>query len=75
METIHLVQPFDRTRSGLLPRKPVQLESAELALARAEREAEACDGVIAYSMDVDEVGGEYSDPRVLFKAGEVPDLH
>ena len=41
---------------------------------RAETIAPQYAGVVAYSMDLDEVGGESSTPRVLFCAGEVPEL-
>jgi hypothetical protein len=74
METIHLVQPFDRTRGGLMPRLVLQYKSADEAARRAGLLAEQHAGVIAYSMDVDEDGGDYSAPRVLFEAGEVPEL-
>jgi hypothetical protein len=74
METIYVVQPFDRATKGLVPGQVSQFKSADEAARRAERLAEKHAGVIAYSIDVDEESGEYGTPRVLFKAGEVPEL-
>lgn len=74
METIHIVQPFERTRGGLMPRMAMQFSTAERAATRADAIAADYAGVVAYSMEVDEVGGDYSDPVVHFSAGEVPEL-
>lgn len=74
METIHIVQPFTRVRSHLMPALAQQFSSADAAAWRAGIIANDYAGIVAYSMDVDEDGGEYSDPIVLFKAGEVPEL-
>lgn len=74
METIHVVQPFDRIKKGLMPRQVLQTKTAEEAAARAERIAGQHAGVVAYSMDVDELAGDYSEPRVLVMLGEVPEL-
>lgn len=74
METIHIVQPFLRVRSGLVPSLAQQFSTADAAARRAEMVAADYAGIVAYSMDVDEVGGEYGTPVVHFKAGDVPDL-
>ena len=74
METIHVVQPFDRAGKGLIPGQVSQFKSADEAARRAERMADKHAGIIAYSMDVDEESGEYGTPRVLFKSGDVPEL-
>lgn len=74
METIHIVQPFDRVKNALKPGPVLQFKTAGEAERRAERLAEKHAGIVAYSMDVDEDGGDYSTPRVLFQAGEVPEL-
>ena len=74
METIHIVQPFTRTRSGLLPSLAQQFNSPEAAAERAEVIAGEYAGVVAYSMDVDEIAGDYGTPKILFKAGDVPDM-
>lgn len=74
-ETIHIVQPFARpARQGFMPKLPQQFATAEEAAQRAEVIASSYAGVIAYSMDVDEDAGEYSDPRVLARYGELPEF-
>lgn len=74
-ETIHIVQPFTRPKGqGFLPKLALQFKTAGEATIRAEAIASTYAGVIAYSMDVDEVAGEYSDPRVLATYGDVPEL-
>ncbi|HEY8587291.1 MAG TPA: hypothetical protein VIL60_11290 [Rhodanobacter sp.] len=74
METIHVVQPFERVRNGLKPGQVLQFKTADEAARRAERLADKHAGIIAYSMDVDEDSGDYGTPRVLFKSGDVPEL-
>jgi hypothetical protein len=75
METIHLVQAFSRGKRGaLVADKPQQYKTAEEAERRAGRMVDGVAGVMAYSMEVDEESGDYGTPKVLFSAGEVPDL-
>ena len=74
METIHVVQPFDRVNNGLKPSQVLQFKTADEAARKAEKLADKHAGVVAYSMDVDEESGEYGTPRVLFESGDVPEL-
>jgi len=74
VETIHIVQPFARARASLVPAAAQQFSSPDAAATRAEVIAPQYAGVVAYSMDVDEAGGEYGTPRILFRKGDVPDL-
>jgi hypothetical protein len=74
METIHVVQPFDQMGQRLVPGQVLQFKTADEAARRAERLAEKHAGIVAYSMDVDEDGGDYGTPRVLFQSGDVPEL-
>lgn len=74
METIHVVQPFDRVGTVLKPSQVLQFKTADEAARRAGRLADKHAGVVAYSMDVDEDSGDYGTPCVLFQAGDVPDL-
>jgi hypothetical protein len=74
METVHVVQPFDRVKNGLKPGQVLQFKSADEAARRAALMAGKHAGVVAYSMDVDEESGHYGTPRVLFESGEVPEL-
>jgi len=75
METIHLVQAFSHSKRGVLVAdKPQQYKTAQEAARRAERMVDSVAGVLAYSMEVDEESGDYGSPKVLFSAGEVPEL-
>jgi len=74
METIHVVQPFDRVRNGLKPGQVLQFKTADEATRRAGSLAGQPAGIVAYSMDVDEDSGDYGTPRVLFESGDVPEL-
>ncbi|HEU0197856.1 hypothetical protein [Rhodanobacter glycinis] len=74
METIHVVQPFDHAKQGLKAGQVLQFKTGDEAARRAALMADKHAGVIAYSMDVDEEGGDYGTPRVLFQSGEVPEL-
>ena len=74
METIHVVQPFDRVKNGLKPSQVLQFKTADEAARRAGLLADKHAGVVAYSMDVDEDSGDYGTPRVLFESGDVPEL-
>jgi hypothetical protein len=57
-----------------MPRLVLQFKSGDEAARRAALLADKHAGVIAYSMDVDEEGGDYGAPRVLFRVGDVPEL-
>ena len=74
METVHVVQPFDRVKNGLKPGQVLQFKTADEAARRAALMAGKHAGIVAYSMDVDEESGDYGTPRVLFQAGDVPEL-
>ena len=74
METIHVVQPFDRVKNGLKPGQVLQFKTADEAARRARLMADKHAGIVAYSMDVDEESGDYGAPLVLFQSGEVPEF-
>lgn len=75
METVHIVQPFTRAaKQGLLPKMAMQFSDPDEATTRAAEIATKYAGVIAYTMEIDDAAGEYSDPRVLLRIGDVPDL-
>lgn len=57
-----------------MPAAAQQFSSPDAAATRAEIIAPQYAGIVAYSMDVDEAGRKYSTPRMLFRAGEVPDI-
>lgn len=74
METIHVAQPFDWVSRQLKPAPVLQFKTADEAARRAALLADKHAGIVAYSMDIDEESGDYGTPRVLFKAGDVPEL-
>jgi hypothetical protein len=75
METQYIVQGFvtgKRGRVEALP--PASYKSEDEARRRAAKLGETCLGVIAFAQSADAEAGEYADPIILEKIGEVPDL-
>jgi hypothetical protein len=71
--TYYGVQPFEsaaRGRSKVLA--PVVAQSASEAVRRAERLAAEKGGAIAFSRTGDPTFGEFDDPVILGRFGEVP---
>jgi hypothetical protein len=72
--TLYVVQAFDTDADGeLVAHQPQSCSSASLAKRTAEILAKDAAGVIAWSRDGDPDLGEYEEPRILFKAGLLPD--
>lgn len=75
METIYFVQGFVAGKRGqLAAMSAVAVQTESQALARAERLGETCKGVLAWSQTADVDAGEYGDPVVLARVGDVPDM-
>jgi len=72
MPTLYYVQGFRLKGRKLEPDQPQSARSAEAAIASAERIAPSRAGVWAYSADVDVEADTYDEPKVLFKAGTLP---
>lgn len=75
METQYIVQGFvagKRGRVEALP--PASYKTEDEARRRAVRLAETCQGVIAFAQSADAEAGEYADPIILERIGDVPDL-
>ena len=53
---------------------PAEQQSEERAVRTAQTLAEKHTGVIAWSREANPALGDYGDPTVLFKAGDVPDM-
>jgi hypothetical protein len=71
--SIFLVQVFEAGPSGQLKYLPVQeAPSPSVAIRRAEKAAESAAGAVAVRRDGDADSGEYSEPVVLARFGEVP---
>ena len=75
METQYIVQGFvagKRGRVEALP--PMAFKTEDEARRRAARLGETCQGVIAFAQSADPEAGEYADPIILERHGEVPEL-
>jgi hypothetical protein len=73
-ETIYVVQGFTAGKRGSLKAmQPLMFPTESQARSRAERMGEACVGVMAFAQTADIDAGEYSDPVMLVRAGQVPD--
>ncbi len=72
-EILYLVQAFTAGRGkALKSEQSVSCKSAEEARRSAERLAPLRLGVVAYSAAADIELGDYDDPVVIFKAGQLP---
>jgi len=75
METIYFVQGFVAGKRGQLAAIPaVALQTESQAVAKAERLGETCVGALAWRQTADVEAGEYGDPVVLARVGQVPEL-
>jgi hypothetical protein len=72
--TYFVVQPFEMSAKGRYKvGQPVQAQSADQALRRAERLAKEQGGAIAFSRKGDPEFGDFEDAVLLGRFGEVPD--
>ena len=73
-ETVYIVQSYVRGRgNGLKAEQQVGCKTAEEARRKAERLGPLRAGVVAFSASADVELGDYDDPVILFRAGELPD--
>lgn len=76
MKTTYIVQTFTRQGTGrksrLVNDSPMQFNSADEAIRRAEKFSKTKLGVIAISQQYDEDTGEMGEGKVLAQFGEVP---
>jgi len=71
--TYYAVQPFEnvpRGKSKVLP--PVVVSSSDEALRRADRLAKERGGAIAFSRSGDMESGDFDEPVILGRFGDVP---
>lgn len=77
MKTAFIVQSFTRQGSGkdskIFSDPPIQCNTLEEAINRAERFSEIRSGVIAISQKYDEDTGDYGELKILAKHGEIPE--
>ena len=72
-ETVYIVQSYVRGRgNGLKAEQQVGCKTAEEARRKAERLGPLRAGVVAFSASADVELGDYDDPVILFRAGELP---
>ena len=74
-ETIYFVQGFKAGKRGqITAMQAVALQTESQAIAKAERLGETCVGALAWRQTADVEAGEYGEPVVLARIGEVPEL-
>lgn len=72
-ETVYVVQSYVRGRGkGLKAEQQVGCKTAAEALRKAERLGPLRLGVVAFSASADVELGDYDDPVILFRSGELP---
>lgn len=72
-ETIYVVQGFEAGKRGTLKAmQPMTFTTESQARSRAERMGATCVGVIAFEQTADVDAGEYADPVVLCRLGQLP---
>ena len=71
-ELLFVVQPFNGTKDALVPAAPMAAKSESEAKARARNISHRYAGVVAYSRFGDAELGEYDEPIVLAKFGNIP---
>jgi hypothetical protein len=75
METQYIVQGFVAGKRGRVEAlAPMAFKTEDEARRRASRLGETCQGVIAFAQSADPEAGEYADPVVFERIGEIPDL-
>ena len=72
-ETVYIVQSYKAGRGkSLKAEQQVGCKTAEEARRKAERLGPLRAGVVAFSASADVELGDYDDPVILFRAGELP---
>ena len=72
-ETVHIVQSYVAGRGrGLKAEQQIGCKTAEEALRKAERLSPLRPAVVAFSASADVELGDYDDPVILFRSGELP---
>ena len=75
MEKVYLVRVFYEVYGGMRADKPLLYLSESMARKRGEMLARDRDGVLVYAQAADADEGQYSEPMIIAKYGQVPDLH
>ncbi len=72
MGTLYVVQGFCEVGGDIIADKPILHGMEQLARTRGELLAGRRDGVLVYAQAADIDRGEYSEPVILAKYGQVP---
>ncbi len=72
MGTLYVVQGFCEVGGDIISDKPILHGMEQLARTRGELLAGRRDGVLVYAQAADIDRGEYSEPVILAKYGQVP---
>jgi len=72
MQTIYVVETYKESGGEVRPERAVICRNDQDAIGRAWAFSASAVGVVAYSQDVDLDLGEYAEPIVLARYGEVP---
>ena len=71
-ETAYIVQSFFKQGRKLVADQARKMKTAEAAVDSAKRLEDKKAGVVAYSIEYDAQADMTGDPKILFKAGELP---
>lgn len=72
-KTYFVAQAFAKTGRRLVSAQTAQVPTAEAAIAKAERFAGRFLGAVAFEQVADDETGELlEEPKLLFRAGELP---
>lgn len=73
-KTFYVVQGFTAgPRGRLSPMPAIEVSSAEAALRRAEKVARSKGGAVAFSRAGDPASGDFADPAIIGRFGNVPE--
>lgn len=73
-KTFYVVQPFTKgKRGGLKAEQAIQAASEDAAVRRGERLAETKAGVLVFSQTGDPEMGDFDEPVILARHGDVPE--
>lgn len=71
--TYYAVQPFENARGGRSKvLQPIVTQSGQEAIRKAERIAKEKGGAIAFSRTGDDDIGDFDEPQILGRFGDVP---
>lgn len=70
--THFIVQSFHRQGKKLVADQPKKMTGQQEAIDGAKRLVDRKAGVVAYAIEYDDAADQTEDPKVLFRAGQLP---